>query len=278
MVFPLHYPDYICAEHPKKPSTMRKNKLSHPCIVGGVHYESEKKASETLGIDASTVRRRLQSSNFPEYVSKHRQKKVRKAPSHPCVIDGVHYESEKRASETLGIYTNTLRRRLQSLNFPEYVSKHLPKKDRRTRSHPCTVDGVHYESEKDAAEDLGIYTRTLRRRLQSSNFPEYVSKHLPKKDSRTFVSCCVAGIEYKSIGDAARETGIHYKEMVSRLTSPDYPDYVCEKRPKAFSKCRYTVDGKKYRTLQEVASIEGLSQERIRQKINDPSYTKYQRL
>lgn len=150
--------------------------------------------------------------------------------------------------------------------------------DKNKRCYPCTIDGVHYESEKAAAEALGLYASGLRIRLESTNFPEYISKHRPKKYRRAFVSCCVAGIEYRSIGDAARDLGISYGELKHRLVSSDYLDYVCAKRPKKFPKYNYTVNGKKYRTLREIANVEGLTKEAIRYKMNNPKKPEYQKI
>lgn len=147
------------------------------------------------------------------------------------------------------------------------------------KKQPCTIDGVHYKSGYAATKALGISIGKLLTRLQSSNFPEYVSKHHPKRHTRGFVPCSVAGVEYKSIGYAARDLGIHYNEMTHRLVSPDYPDCVCEKRPKRPPKAfKYEVKGKQYKTLQEAANVEGVTKERIRQRLNDPSYTNHQRL
>lgn len=42
-------------------------------------------------------------------------------------------------------------------------------------------------------------------------------------------------------------------------------------------KYSYTVHGKKYSTLREIADVEEVTEERIRQKMNDPSYAEYQR-
>lgn len=144
---------------------------------------------------------------------------------------------------------------------------------------PCTVDGVNYKSEGSAAKALGIYVTVLRGRLQSSNFPGYVSQHHTKKHRRKkFIPCSVAGVEYSSTGVASRDLGISAALLKSRLASLDYPDYICAEIPKKPRKYGYTVNGQKYRTLQEIADVEGLTRERIRQKMNDPSYSGYRRI
>lgn len=147
-----------------------------------------------------------------------------------------------------------------------------------TKKQPCTINGVYYESESAAARSLGIGTGKVRTRLCSSNFPEYVSEYHTKIDVVRRIQCSVAGVKYRSIGLAARELKISYGEMKNRLASFNYPDYVCAEVPKKTPKYSYTVDGRKYRTLQEIADMEGLTRERIRQKMNNPSYAGYKRI
>ena len=84
----------------------------------------------------------------------------------PCTIDGVHYESEHAANKALNLSIGTVRNRLKSSNYPEYISKHHLKKKRRKvvysrkprgyKRCPCTIKGVRYESESVAGNTLGI--------------------------------------------------------------------------------------------------------------------------
>ena len=66
-----------------------------------------------------------------------------------------------------------------------------------------------------------------------------------------------------------------------RLKSPNYSDYVSAdipKEPPKPVKYNFMVNGKKYRTMQEIGDEEGVTRERIRQKMNDPKYRGYRRL
>ena len=151
------------------------------------------------------------------------------------------------------------------------------------KKKPCTVDGIRYESESAAAKALGIYVSGLKIRLRSSNFPNYTSKHRPKVKRRkkaASTSCTIQGVKYVSVADAARKLGKDAGIIFKRLRSFDFPDYVSVHIPKIAKtiKYNYTVNGKKYRTLQEIADEEGLTKERIRQKMNDPKYSGYRRL
>ena len=149
---------------------------------------------------------------------------------------------------------------------------------------PCIIDGVRYESINAAARALRTDSSRVLFRLRSSNFPNYRSKHHRKIKREKIVSpnpCTIGGVEYPSISDAARKLKTHPERIRIRLRSSKYPDYVCEtipKKPPKPIKYNYTVNGKKYRSLQEIGDMEGLTRERIRQKMNSPKYPGYRRL
>ena len=148
------------------------------------------------------------------------------------------------------------------------------------KKQPCFVNGVRYESESAAARALGIYLRRLRARLRSSNFPEYTSRHHEKRNCTKDalpVPCVIKGIEYASISSAARKLKKPIGMIFNRLGSSRYPDYICASISKRQPKYRYKVNGKKYRTLQEIADVEGVSMEYIRRKMNNPKKPEYQR-
>ena len=152
--------------------------------------------------------------------------------------------------------------------------------------HSCSINGIHYGSESEASRALCIDPMTLRIRLRSSNFPGYKSKYHKKIKRRNRIAsipCTVKGVKYASISKVARKFKRSYNLILKRLRSFDYPDYVCDDIPKVPKpskpiKYSYKVKGKKYHTLQEIADAEGLTKERIRQKMNDPSYRAYKRL
>ena len=125
-----------------------------------------------------------------------------------------------------------------------------------------------------AARAFGIRVSVLRNRLRSSSYPEYTSRYQIKEGRRKrAVSCRVDGVEYASVTDAARKLGLSITVLRTRLASPDFPDYICAGIPKKPPETpRYTVRGKPHRTLREIANMEGVTRERIRQRMNDPSY------
>lgn len=147
---------------------------------------------------------------------------------------------------------------------------------------PCTVNGIVYESENAAARALGLSVPALLYRLRSSNFPEYISKYHSKIQHKKNpqIRCTIMGVEYASINEASVKLGMHFGLIARRLQSFDYPDYVCNDKPKKSKPVtpRYAVNGQRYGTLKEIAETESLTQERIRQRMNDPKYPEYQRL
>ena len=198
----------------------------------------------------------------------------------PCTVDGVRYPSLSAAAKALGVKVGTLQSRLLSPNFPVYASERHPKVDIKPRGQPCTINGIEYVSEKGAARALGISLGSLLSRLRSSNHRGYVSRYRSKEKRRRHpIPCNIAGVEYASISDASRKLGITDQTTKRRLASPNFPDYasadITKKPPEP---PKYAVRGKPYGTMREIAEAEGVTNERIRQKIHDPSYLEYQRL
>ena len=266
---------------------MSRKKL--PCIINGVHYESEYMATNALGISRATLRLRLISPNFPKYLSKHHSKRILRRTFIPCSINGVEYRSITSASKELELSRNAIKRRLSSLDYPNYtcacIVKKPPKTGHKKNQRPCNVDGIDYESEGAAARTLKINVTALRSRFRSSNFPGYTSKYHTKVKRRKMlfkrIRCSIKGVEYISVSAAARNLKKRPATIFKRLRSFNFPDYVCAnipKKPLKTPKYRYTVNGKKHRTLQEIADMEGVTKEWVRQKMNNPKHSGYQRL
>ena len=278
-----NHPEYVSKY--RKEEHRDKKSIGIPCSVAGIEYQSIRSAAEDLGISLGKMNRRLASYDYPDYAC---DKIPKKAPlpskrKHLCIIEGVEYKSIMSASKDLGIPYHEMRYRLTSFDYPDHVSEKHPKKppSSRGRKQPCIIDGIRYKSETEAARALNLYSSVVRCRLRSSNYPRYVSEHHPKKYRRQkFIPCSVTGVEYKSIILAVKKLGVPLYEMKRRLSSFDYPDYVCATIPKKAPeppKYSYTVNGKKYRSLQEIADAEGVTREYIRQKMNNPKKPEYQR-
>ena len=126
-----------------------------------------------------------------------------------------------------------------------------PKKEQWSQKNPALLKGSYMNPKQSAAKTLKIRFHTLRGRLCSSNFPEYVSEyHTKEKRRRLPIPCSVAGVEYRSIGHAARNLKISDASLRTRLASLDYPDHAYadipqKPKPKKPDKpMRYRVRGK----------------------------------
>ena len=202
------------------------------------------------------------------------------AKRYPCTVNGIHYGSEYAAAKALEMNVGALRFRLRSPGYPEYISQHHAKIDAKLKKQPCTIDGVEYKSEGATARAFGIRVPVLRNRLRSSNYPKYTSiYHTKQRRRKEVIPCSVDGVEYASLAVASRKLGIDSHKIKRRLASFDFPNYVCVDIPKKPRKPpdppKYTVRGKLYRTLQEIADMEGVTREWIRRKISSPWHPDY---
>ena len=147
---------------------------------------------------------------------------------------------------------------------------------------PCKVNGIHYKSGNDAAAALGIPRSTLRMRLTSPNFPQYSSKHYPKTSiERTFVSCSIDGVEYRSISSASKKLGIPTGKIKRRLVSFHYPGYVCAKHPKRkreshkFQGQPCMINGVRYKSENAAANALGTGAAKLRYRLKSSNFPEY---
>ena len=247
----------------------------YPCTIYGIHYESEYAAAKALGLNTGALRFRLRSPHYPECISPHHAKINVKLKKQPCTIDGVEYESECAAARAFGMRAPVLRNRLRSSSYPEYTSRYHPKEERRKRDVSCSVDGVEYASVNAASRKLGISNISLRKRLASPDFPEYVCADIPKKPPEP-PRYTVRGKPYRTLQEIADEEGVTREWIRQKMKNPSCPDHISADIPKRPPPPpRYMVRGKPYRTLQEIAEAEGEQKAIIRQKIGSTLHPDY---
>jgi len=133
-------------EFKKKLSELRKGKYNgnqnKTIIVDDVEYNSYGEASKSLNIPLVTIRWRVLSKN-PKYKN--------------YQFKGIEKEtySEKEQSERFSI----------------------PQKGKQTNfSKPFTIDGIEYRTLKEASDMLGIHQMTIKGRLKSEKFGNYIYK------------------------------------------------------------------------------------------------------
>ena len=99
----------------------------------------------------------------------------------------------------------------------------------------CTIRDITYKSINQASIDTGESVSMIRHRMQSANFPEYVSKHFEKnpirKRNRSDWIYQYDGFETKNMAEMARRLGIDYQHCAYLFRSKSNPQYVRVKNP-----------------------------------------------
>ncbi len=114
----------VSEETKKKCSENTLTKLS--IIIDNIEYESIQMASLKLNIHRETIRRRLSSKGFPNYIYLKYPKNFKEKPAKGThkkkriIINGTEYESVTMASYLLKIKLTTIYGRLHSSNFQNY--------------------------------------------------------------------------------------------------------------------------------------------------------------
>lgn len=170
-------------------------------------------------------------------------------PKYIYNVNGKKYRTLQEIANAEGVSQERIRQKMDDPFYEEYQrflpdgspASKLKGKRRKSAEKSCTINRVKYESQKIAAESLGLDVGVLRYRLKSSNFPEYVSAHHKKMNvnkgyART--GCSVAGVEYNSVRSAQITLGISHYEMMRRFASLDYPNYIHPHIAKKPSKTR----------------------------------------
>lgn len=97
----------------------------------------------------------------------------------PIVIGGIEYDSIITASIELGINDRSISTRLRSKYFFNYYYKDSPKEAVKKISHNATtviINGIKYDTQKEAALAIGITRGGIAKRCLSPNFPNYQFK------------------------------------------------------------------------------------------------------
>lgn len=104
---------------------------------------------------------------------------VKKKNSKKIVVEGKIYNSISEFSKISGIKMTTVCFRLNSPFFDyKYVDEVFNKVEKRSKIHnkskALSIDGIRYNSFKEASAILGIPVYTIKKRLKSSEYPNYI--------------------------------------------------------------------------------------------------------
>lgn len=155
------------------------------------------------------------------------------------IIDNIEYESINSASKILNLERSSIKHRLKSYNFQNYLYKdndinikNLKFVDKfEDKRKKISIDNVTYISISDACKKLNKPYDYILWRLQSKSYTNwiYLSESETNKEIETgqikIKSVSILGTEYESIAEAVRQTGIDRQIMRYRLKSNNYPEY-----------------------------------------------------
>jgi hypothetical protein len=196
--------------------------------VAGVEFDSQKNAALAFEISTSSLKKRLESSNFPDWVdlSGTIKKQVKKQPIKAIWIGNKKYSSLMEAEKSTGINHTTLAFRAASSNYPDINIEGVIKEKRSEKMAKLAVsiifDGKEYQTLSDASRKLKLDISTIKIRCRSLSFPTYNStdpdlqKRPPKDGKPSLRKIVVNGVHYRSINAASKAvcvTRAKLKEM-----------------------------------------------------------------
>ena len=193
--------------------------------IVGIEFKSQKEAAEAFGLHKDSIRVRLKSSNYPDWIdlSGTIKKEEKRHAVQAIWIGEIKYSSLVEAENATGIQRSTLTARAKSSNYPNIKIDGVIKNQRSEKmaklAVSVTIDSVEYQTLSDAARAIGIDINTIKKRCRSLSFPSYSStdadlQKKPSKDGRPSLCCIVVdGIKYRSISAAFEAVGIQRAKL-----------------------------------------------------------------
>lgn len=147
------------------------------------------------------------------------------------------------------------------------------------------VDGVRYESLKEAAEKLGMSKGNVCMRLKNSNYPtyRYLNKTTVKKQYGQYrKQPTIDGVTYESVEQARKILGLKRCEIDCRFADINYPNYVLPGVEKTYNRVTQqerrrplVVDGVEYQSISFAIRGTGLHKDTIKYRIKSKTFTEY---
>jgi hypothetical protein len=258
------------------------NPRARAVFCDGIRYGSTLDASRELGITDGAIRIRCETG-WPGYYFEDEGQQPEKEGrlfryKKPVSIDGKEYESLSEAARQLDCDLRLLHKRI-NFGWPGYFYVEEGQRPRRRPELPLEVEGVRFESRKEAAKFFGLHS--VDKRLASENFPEWIdlSGRIEKrKTGKARQPITVDGRFFNSLVEAARETGIKRATLGARARSSNYPDVVCPDIPKEYrdpdlakDAIEVTVDGKAYPSLSEAARVKDIDIGTLKARLKSPA-------
>lgn len=193
--------------------------------IAGIEFQSQKEAAQVFGITPSSLKKRLESSNYPDWIdlSGSIKKHHRRQPLTAVWIGQVKYNSLIEAEKVTGIKRATLAARAASSNYADTKIENVIKVRRSEKmaklAVSVTVDSKKYQTLSDASRFIGIDINTIKKRCSSPSFPNYIStdpnlqKKQPKDGRPSLCRIFVYGVQYRSINAASKAIGIRRDKL-----------------------------------------------------------------
>ncbi|UQT03168.1 endonuclease [Serratia phage vB_SmaS-Totoro] len=149
--------------------------ISKAIMGDGIKYPSASECARILGINQSSITRRLVNKNYPGWymIGSEHDPDVKSGKVSETVakssdrtgyrVDGKVFFTAAEAGEAYGVSSSTVVRRAQDNRFPNWEKVEIEDDSKliRTTSKAVVVDGVHYGSLRLAADALGKHYSTL---------------------------------------------------------------------------------------------------------------------
>lgn len=103
---------------------------------------------------------------------------------------------------------------------PDRIRRKVEIENKHTESeYYCEIKGVKYMSISDAAKALNLSVSTIKQRLYSNRYPQYKISPIRKRKSLKNVPVRIHGIDYPTMGDAAKALDLPIQTIHYRLHS-----------------------------------------------------------
>lgn len=201
-----------------------------------------------------------------------------------CTINGQRYPNPWQAHLILGIEYCTILRRLKSPRFPEYQADKVEKREvKRPRYYKrVSIDGIVYETYKDAAKQTGI--PNLFNKLRDERFPSYffvddpIKKIIASRDWNYAVTA--NGNTYTSVAEATKQLGLTRSELEARLKDPNNHEFISENieqstKPRLTreqQKRKIMVNGVKFDSITDAIKTLGVHKDTLKYRLKSEKF------
>ena len=256
------YPDHVCADIPKK--------IEYK--VCGKVYKTIREIAESEGETIGRIHQKINDPAYPDYT---RSDIPNEQLTPKYTVRGKMYSTLKQIAEAEGATVREIQQKMGSTLEPDYVCPRIPKKPPslpKYRAH-----GKTYRTIREIAESEGETIGRIHQKINDPAYPDYTRSDIPNKQLTPKYT--VRGKPYSTLKQIAEAEGATVREIRQKMGNTLEPDYVCPRIPKKPpSLPKYRAHGKIYRTIREIAEIEGLPVEEISDRFSDELNSEYKRL